>query len=135
MSDADPRPQIGNVTDGFAYEEPLLFEISRETRVGYSLPELDVPAVDPCDVLPQGSVRDDIPALPELSEVEVVRHFTRLSTWNAAVDLAIYPLGSCTMKYNPKVNERVARLSGFAAAHPRQPAALLQGFLDLAYQL
>ena len=135
MSGADRREHVGNATDGIAYEEPLLFELSRASRVGYSLPELDVPEVSAADVLPPGSVREDIPALPELSEIDVVRHFTRLSTWNAAVDLGLYPLGSCTMKYNPRVNERLAGLPGFAAAHPRQPEALLQGFLHLAYQL
>jgi glycine dehydrogenase subunit 2 len=67
--------------------------------------------------------------------VEVVRHFTRLSTWNAAVDLGLYPLGSCTMKYNPKVNEKAARLPGFASAHPLQPVAMLQGFLQLCHEL
>ena len=135
MSDADRRAQVGNVTDGFAYEEPLLFEISRTGRIGYSLPELDVPEVRAAEVLPPSALRDDIPALPEVSEVDVVRHFTRLSTWNSAVDLGLYPLGSCTMKYNPRINERLARLPGFAAAHPRQPVVLLQGFLHLAYQL
>ena len=135
MSDADRRSRSGNAANGFGYEEALLFELSREDRVGYSLPELDVPAVSPTDVLPEGSVREDLAELPELSEVDVIRHFTRLSTWNAAVDLGLYPLGSCTMKYNPKINERVAHLAGFSAAHPRQPAALLQGFLHLCYEL
>jgi glycine dehydrogenase subunit 2 len=80
-------------------------------------------------------VREDLAGFPELSEIDVVRHFTRLSTWNAAVDLGLYPLGSCTMKYNPKVNEVVARLPGFAAAHPLQPSALAQGFLELLWNL
>ena len=83
----------------------------------------------PAAVLGAGALRDDLEGLPELSEVDVVRHFTRLSTWNAAVDLGLYPLGSCTMKYNPKVNEKIARLPGFAGAHPLQPVALMQGFL------
>jgi glycine dehydrogenase subunit 2 len=131
----DTRAATGNAANGFAYEEPLLFERSRPGREGYSLPTLDVPEVDPASLLPAGALRDDLPTLPELSEVEVVRHFTRLSTWNAAVDLGLYPLGSCTMKYNPKVNERAARLPGFASAHPLQAPALLQGFLQLAHQL
>jgi glycine dehydrogenase subunit 2 len=76
-----------------------------------------------------------VPGLPEVSEVDVVRHFTRLSTWNAAVDLGLYPLGSCTMKYNPKVNEKAARLPGFAAGHPLQPPELMQGFLQLCHEL
>ena len=101
-----------NVTSGLAYEEPLIFELSRPGRVGYSLPASDVPAVDPADVLGADVVRADDLVLPELSEVDVVRHFTRLSTWNAAVDLGLYPLGSCTMKYNPRVNEKLARLPG-----------------------
>ncbi len=114
MTGGDARHRVGNVANGFAYEEPLLFERSRPGRVGYSLPRLDVPEVDASAALPDGVLRDDIPGLPELSEVEVVRHFTRLSTWNASVDLGLYPLGSCTMKYNPKLNETVARLPGFA---------------------
>jgi glycine dehydrogenase subunit 2 len=81
------------------------------------------------------AIREELPGLPELSEVEVVRHFTRLSTWNAAVDLAPYPLGSCTMKYNPKLNEKVARLPGFSGAHPLQPSELSQGLLELFYRL
>jgi len=132
---SDRRARVGNTATGFAYEEALLFESSRPGRVGHSLPELDVPAVDPRALLPEGAVRDDLPGLPELSEVEVVRHFTRLSTWNAAVDLGLYPLGSCTMKYNPKLNERAARLPGFAQAHPLQPAELQQGFLQLCHEL
>jgi glycine dehydrogenase subunit 2 len=80
-------------------------------------------------------VRDDLPHFPELSEVDVVRHFTRLSTWNDAGDLGLYPLGSCTMKYNPKLNERVARLAGFAATHPLQPRELCQGLLQLCWDL
>ena len=135
MTAPDTRHRVGNVANGFAYEEPLLFERSRPGRVGCSLPRLDVPEVDASAALPDGALRDDIPGLPELSEVEVVRHFTRLSTWNASVDLGLYPLGSCTMKYNPKLNETVARLPGFASAHPLQPVELLQGYLHLAYEL
>jgi glycine dehydrogenase subunit 2 len=132
---SDRRAQVANPAHGFAYEEPLLFERSRPGRVGFSLPEPDVPAADPARLLPEGAVRDDLPGLPELSEVDVVRHFTRLSTWNAAVDLGLYPLGSCTMKYNPKVNEAAARLPGFAGAHPLQPTELQQGFLQLCHEL
>ena len=131
----EERPLVRNAGPGIAYEEPLVFELSRPGRTGASLPELDVPAVDPAGVLPAGALRDDCPGLPELSEVEVVRHFTRLSTWNAAVDLGLYPLGSCTMKYNPKLNEKVARLPGFAGAHPLQPVELAQGILELCWRL
>ena len=135
MSDQDRISEVGNTGAGTTYEEPLLFELSREGRAGYSLPELDVPRVLPEEILPEGSVREDLKTLPELSEVEIVRHFTRLSTWNAAVDFGLYPLGSCTMKYNPKINEKIARIPGFLLAHPRQPDALLQGFLELCYEL
>jgi glycine dehydrogenase subunit 2 len=123
-----------NAGPGLGYEEALLFERSRPGRRGAELPVSDVPRVD-AHALLGGAVRDDLPDFPELSEVDVVRHFTRLSTWNAAVDLGLYPLGSCTMKYNPKLNERVARLPGFAAAHPLSPAEQVQGLLALFYDL
>jgi len=123
-----------NAAGGLAYEEPLIFEQSRPGRRGAELPRCDVPEVDAAALLGE-NLREDLPALPELSEVEVVRHFTRLSTWNAAVDLGLYPLGSCTMKYNPKLNERVARLPGFAWAHPLSPAAEVQGLLELCFEL
>ena len=77
--------------------EPLLFEISSPGKKGYQLPELDVPAVNPSDALGAANVRDEIEGFPEVSEVEAIRHFTRLSTWNYAIDLGLYPLGSCTM--------------------------------------
>jgi len=128
-------PTTRNVSNGLGWEEPLLFERSRPGRRGVRLPAPDVPEVDPADVLPREALREEPLALPEVSEVEVVRHFTRLSTWNAAIDLGLYPLGSCTMKYNPKVNERLARLPGFAAAHPLQPESLSQGFLELCWEL
>jgi glycine dehydrogenase subunit 2 len=111
--------------------EPLLFEISSPGKVGYQLPELDVPAVDPESALGARNVRAEIEGFPEVSEVEVIRHFTRLSTWNYAIDLGMYPLGSCTMKYNPRLNEMVARLEGLAWGHPYQPEALSQGALEI----
>jgi glycine dehydrogenase subunit 2 len=126
---------VGNATRGLAWEEELLFERSRPGRRGAALPALDVPPVSAAEAIPAALLRDDVPELPELSEIDVVRHFTRLSTWNAAVDLGPYPLGSCTMKYNPKLNERAARLPGFAAAHPLQPDALAQGLLALFHRL
>src|SRR5581483_9537695 len=110
--------------------EPLLYEISNPGTIGYSLPESDVPATP----LPTSLLRDNL-NLPEVSEVDVVRHFTRLSQKNYCVDLGIYPLGSCTMKYNPKVNEEAIRLPGFAQAHPMQPAETAQGALQLMYEL
>ena len=95
--------------------EPLIYELSSPGRPTVPLPEIDVPEVS----LPKGLVRDDVP-LPEISEIDVVRHFVRLSQLNHGVDTGFYPLGSCTMKYNPKVNEDTARFPGFAFAHPLQ---------------
>src|SRR5690242_14950453 len=102
-------------------DELLLFEQSSPGKRGYQLPPLDVPSVDAVKTLGQQNVRAEIDDFPEVSEFEVLRHFTRLSTWNYAIDLGLYPLGSCTMKYNPRVNELVARTEGLAWAHPYQP--------------
>ncbi len=110
--------------------EPLIFEISRPGRCAASLPECSVPPAE----LPQELLRDDLP-LPEVSELDLVRHYVRLSHLNHAVDTGFYPLGSCTMKYNPKMNEFVARLPGFASAHPYQPESTVQGCLQLMYEL
>jgi len=118
-------------TSGLVLNEKLLFEHSDAGRKGYSLPELDVPAT----TLPESLCRNEISGFPELSEVDVVRHFTRLSTWNYGVDSGFYPLGSCTMKYNPKVNELAARLPGLVDVHPETPEPLAQGALALMYQL
>lgn len=115
--------------------EPLIFEQSREGRTGVSLPACDVPEVALNALLPADCLREQEPELPEVSEVEVVRHFTRLSTFNHGVDTGFYPLGSCTMKYNPKVNEMLARLPGFTMLHPYQPEELSQGSLQLMYEL
>ena len=98
--------------------EGLIFEKSAPGKRGIELPPLDVPAVDAQRVLGAEYARDAVEGLPEVSEIEVIRHFTRLSTWNYAIDLGMYPLGSCTMKYNPRVNEFVARLDGMATEHP-----------------
>jgi len=110
--------------------EPLLFELSTPGRRGYTLPNLDVPA----SVLPDDFVRDDLP-LPEVSEVEIVRHFTRLSQLNIGVDTAFYPLGSCTMKYNPKINDVAANLGGFTRLHPYQNERSTQGALRMMFEL
>jgi glycine dehydrogenase subunit 2 len=110
--------------------EALLFEISSPGKYAYKLPALDVPAVDAAALLGQ-THRKVSAELPEVSEIEVVRHFTRLSTWNYAIDLGMYPLGSCTMKYNPRVNEVVARTEGLAEAHPYRPDSLAQGSLEV----
>src|SRR5689334_5222754 len=116
--------------------EGAIFERSRPGKIGYHLPALDVEA-EPLDSLLDARLRrnDGLAGLPEVSEVDVIRHFTRISTWNYAVDYGMYPLGSCTMKYNPKLNERVARLEGFAASHPYTPDELAQGNLELLKQL
>ncbi|MCF6180077.1 MAG: aminomethyl-transferring glycine dehydrogenase subunit GcvPB [Geopsychrobacter sp.] len=122
-----------NRTDsrGLVLDEKLLFELTDSGRIGYSLPKCDVPKVVPSAEM----TRDEITDFPELSEVDVVRHYTRLSTWNYGVDSGFYPLGSCTMKYNPKVNEQAARLPGFAELHPHTPTHLSQGALELMYVL
>jgi len=114
--------------------EPLLFEKSSPGRRGYRLPALDVPR-PPADALPAQARRAAPPAIPSLSEVDVVRHYTRLSRENYGVDVGFYPLGSCTMKYNPKINEEMARLPGAALAHPLQGESLSQGALRLMYEL
>ncbi|MDE1154810.1 MAG: aminomethyl-transferring glycine dehydrogenase subunit GcvPB [Acidobacteriaceae bacterium] len=110
--------------------EDLIFEKSSPGKKGYRLAELDVPAVDAASLLGE-QTRQDLGVMPELSEIEIVRHFTRLSTWNYAIDLGMYPLGSCTMKYNGRINELVARLEGLAEAHPYQPEELSQGALGI----
>ena len=115
--------------------EPLLFERSSPGKRAYQLPELDVPAVDPAEALGAENVRAEIEGFPEVSEVEAIRHFTRLSTWNYAIDHGMYPLGSCTMKYNPRINELVARIEGLAWAHPYQPEALAQGSMEVMARL
>jgi len=110
--------------------EPLIFEISSPGRVGVTLPECDVPEAE----LPEGLLRDELP-LPEVSEVDLVRHYVRLSQLNHGVDIGFYPLGSCTMKYNPKVNEEAAKLLGFSRIHPYQDEETVQGALQLMYEL
>src|SRR5437016_13624135 len=122
---------IEKVRSHITQNEPLLFESSSPGKKGYQLPELDVPSVDAIAALGASNVRDEIEGFPEVSEVEAIRHFTRLSTWNYAIDLGMYPLGSCTMKYNPRVNEVVARLDGLANAHPYQPERASQGALRI----
>lgn len=110
--------------------EPTIYELSSPGRIGVRFPQSDVPDTD----LPKDFLREDLP-LPELAEVDVIRHFTHLSTLNYSVDGGFYPLGSCTMKYNPKINEEAARLPGFTFTHPLQPIETVQGNLALMYQL
>ena len=111
--------------------EGLIFEKSSPGKRAFELPPLDVPAADPSQTLGANHRSEGISGFPEVSEIEVLRHFTRLSTWNFAIDLGMYPLGSCTMKYNPRVNEFVARLDGIATEHPYQPQELSQGCLKI----
>ena len=117
-------------TTGLIFNEPLLWDKGATGRSGFSLPRRDVDAADLDDDLKGGG-----PDFPDLSELDVVRHFTRLSQWNFGVDSGMYPLGSCTMKYNPKINERQAALPGFAGAHPLLPAQLSQGVLKMMFEL
>jgi glycine dehydrogenase subunit 2 len=116
--------------------EELIFERSRPGRRAYSLPPLDVPDVGVEDLIEKRLLRADAPpGMPEVSEVDVIRHFTRISTWNYGVDTGLYPLGSCTMKYNPKLNEKIARLEGFALHHPNTPEELSQGSFEVLKRL
>ncbi|MGA9627703.1 MAG: aminomethyl-transferring glycine dehydrogenase subunit GcvPB [Bryobacteraceae bacterium] len=126
---------ISKVRPHLSQNESLLFERSSPGKIAYQLPALDVPAVDPAATLGPANVRSEIPNFPEVSEVEAIRHFTRLSTWNYAIDHGMYPLGSCTMKYNPRINELVARIEGLAWAHPYQPEALAQGSMEVMARL
>jgi glycine dehydrogenase subunit 2 len=126
---------IKKVRQHINQNEPLLFENSSPGKRGYQLPDLDVPPVDAAEVLGAQNTRAEIEDFPEVSEVEAIRHFTRLSTHNYAIDLGLYPLGSCTMKYNPRVNEQVARIEGLAWAHPYHPEALSQGILGVMGEL
>jgi glycine dehydrogenase subunit 2 len=117
-------------TTGLVFEEPLLWEKGRPGRTAFSLPPRDVA---PAEL--EASIAGEGPDFPDLSELEVVRHYMRLSQWNFSVDTGFYPLGSCTMKYNPKTNERQMALPGFARAHPLQPDHLSQGALQLMFEL
>ena len=116
-------------------DSKLLFELSESGRRAHRLPPCDVPEQSVTKLLPKSALAQKPPALPELSEPQVVRHFANLSQLNMSVDTHFYPLGSCTMKYNPKRNERIARLPGFADLHPYQPEQTLQGMLQLLYEM
>ena len=120
--------KIRKATTHISQNEVLIFERSSAGKSAYMLPPLDVPDVDPEKLLGD-QAREDLGHMPEVSEIEIIRHYTRLSTWNYAVDHGMYPLGSCTMKYNARVNETVARLPGLAEAHPYQPERVSQGAL------
>jgi glycine dehydrogenase subunit 2 len=114
---------------------PLIFERSRQGRRGASIPPGDFPSPPVEEMIPPALLRDAPPPLPEVSELEVVRHYTNLSQLNYGVDSGFYPLGSCTMKYNPKVNDRVAELPGIREVHPLQPEETVQGLLEILHQL
>ena len=126
--------KIKKATTHISQNEGLIFEKSSPGKKAYKLPPLDVPAVD-AEALLGDSAREDLGQMPEVSEIEIIRHFTRLSTWNYAVDHGMYPLGSCTMKYNARVNETIARLTGLAEAHPYQPEKISQGALRIIKML
>jgi glycine dehydrogenase subunit 2 len=117
-----------------AYDK-LIFELSVPGRIAFSLPEPDVPVADAKALIPAKYLRGAPPDLPEVSEVDVIRHYSRLSQMNYGVDTHFYPLGSCTMKYNPRLNEDMARLAGFARLHPLAPVSAVQGALRLMHEL
>ena len=124
------KPVIRKASLHVNQNEGLIFEKSSEGKAAWKLPPLDVPEVDPSSLLGSAE-RKSLGNMPEVSEIEIIRHFTRLSTWNYAIDLGMYPLGSCTMKYNPRVNEAVARVEGIANGHPYQPEEISQGALQI----
>ena len=128
------KSKIEKATTHISQNEGLIFEKCSPGKKAYKLPPLDVPEVDPGALLGDAA-REDLGHMPEVSEIEIIRHFTRLSTWNYAVDHGMYPLGSCTMKYNARVNEYVARLGGLAEAHPYQPEKISQGALRIIKML
>jgi len=123
------------IPKGLIQDEPLIFEISKKGRKGYSLPRWDVEKIDPLGIIPKNLLRGELEGFPELSEVDVVRHFTRLSQWNYGVETGLYPLGSCTMKYNPQLDEEIAKIKGFMDLHPYTPEELCQGALEIMYEL
>lgn len=116
-------------------DQALIFELSREGRVGYSLPELEVDEVSLDELIPSDYIRTEQAELPEVSELDIMRHYTALSKRNHGVDSGFYPLGSCTMKYNPKINENVARIAGLAHIHPLQEESTVQGAMELLFDL
>src|SRR5258705_11536012 len=127
---------ITKVTSHLSHNEALIFERSQPGRAGFSLPPLDVEETALDKIIPAEFQRDDdLAGMPEVTEVDVVRHFTRISTWNYSIDQGMYPLGSCTMKYNSRLNEKVARIGGFANLHPLASEAEAQGALQVIYEL
>jgi glycine dehydrogenase subunit 2 len=130
------EPHITKVPTHISHNESLIFERSQPGRIGFMLPPLDVSESALDEIIPpQFQREDDLEGLPEVSEVDVIRHFTRMSTWNYSIDLGLYPLGSCTMKYNSRLNEKVARIAGFANLHPLAAEGEAQGALEVIYEL
>src|SRR5216110_676159 len=128
--------KITKVTAHISHNEALIFERSQPGRAGFSLPPLDVDETSLDEIIPRNFQRDDnLAGMPEVSEVDVIRHFTRISTWNYSIDLGMYPRGSCTMKYNSRLNEKVARIANFANLHPLASEADAQGALEVIYEL
>jgi glycine dehydrogenase subunit 2 len=128
--------RVTKITTHISHNESLIFERSQPGRAGFSLPPLDVDETALDDIIPRQLQRDDdLAGMPEVTEVDVVRHFTRISTWNYSIDLGLYPLGSCTMKYNSRLNEKVARIAGFANLHPLASEGEAQGALEVIYEL
>src|SRR3989441_6542841 len=127
---------ISKVTTHISHNEQLIFERSQPGRAGFSLPPLDVDEIPLDEIVPREFQREDnLAGMPEVTEVDVVRHFTRISSWNYSIDQGMYPLGSCTMKYNSRLNEKVARIAGFANLHPLASEAESQGALEVIYEL
>ncbi|MFQ5432599.1 MAG: aminomethyl-transferring glycine dehydrogenase subunit GcvPB [Nitrospinota bacterium] len=122
-------------TSGLIFNEPLIFDIGRPGRKGCDLPLPEFPTVKPEEHFLPAQLRSEVGGFPEVSEPEAVRHFTRLSQWNFGVDSGFYPLGSCTMKYNPKVHEAVARMEGFSGLHPMQEEQTTQSALRVMHEL
>ena len=116
-------------------DQALIFELSSPGRIGYSVPEVEDIQLIHQDIFDEDIYTEEEPALPEVSELDIMRHYTALSNRNHGVDSGFYPLGSCTMKYNPKINENVARFNGFAHIHPLQDESSIQGALELMYDL
>src|SRR2546430_12956615 len=136
MSQWTNEPMTSKVTTHVSYNEQLIFERSQPGRAGFSLPALDVEETALDEIIPREFQREDnLAGMPEVTEVDVVRHFTRMSSWNYSIDQGMYPLGSCTMKYNSRLNEKVARIAGFANLHPLAAEAESQGALQVIYEL
>src|SRR5438045_8163402 len=130
------KSDITKLTTHINPNEALMFERSQTGRVGYRLPPVDVDEQAIGEIVPPAFLRDDdLEGVPEVSEVDVIRHFVRMSTWNYSIDQGMYPLGSCTMKYNSRLNEKVARIAGFANLHPLAAEAESQGALQVIYEL